>query len=663
VSVELPGAPPRPRPGRRFPAATGLSLRLLRLGGRRAWTAAALMAAGIAMGTLLLTVAFGALHGWDAREARTGWRPAGFGDPTAPSSATVALVRSTPDQVVGRPLQVVDVLATRPDSGAPPGLPRMPAPGELWVSPALADLLATLPADRLADRFGGAPAGTIGPDGLRDPGELVAVRGASGDLPGAVAVSTFAASPLQLDEIEVYRQLTWVAVVLMGVPAVGLLGAAARLSAARRVQRLATLRLLGASTGQVTAVAVTEVAAVAVVAAVVGVLAEWLIAPALAAIELGGSAWGAGDLRPGPGVLALVVLGVAVLATLAAVGGTRQVVVGPLGVARRDRPGQARLIRLVGLVAGIGVFAAANSLARTGAPEVGGLVFGFGILVLFGTVSLVGPLVVRLVGGRMVRAARTPASLLAGRRLLDDPRGAFRPLAGLVLAVFVAGFLAPLTAAIAGADVDDDTTLWMRVGDASPAATAAVVSGRLAELDIPAEVTTGERTVGVVPGPGVDRDRVRTALVPVAGGAPVLTDKEDQAVGSVITGDLVRGVLVVLAGTFLLAATSAGTTAAARVLDQGPTLRRLRLAGTPLAVLDAARRAETLRPLLANAGIALALGLVCAAPFAAATRALEPGGLVLLGSVLAGGLALVLAASAASRPLLRAVTTARGGEE
>jgi hypothetical protein len=119
----------------------------------------------------------------------------------------------------------------------------------------------------------------------------------------------------------------------------------------------------------------------------------------------------------------------------------------------------------------------------------------------------------------------------------------------------------------------------------------------------------------------------------------------------------------VLVCTFLLAATSAGTTAAARVLDQRDLLRRLRLAGTPLSVLDAARRAEILRPLAVNASIALALGLLCAAPFAAASQALEPAGLIVLGVVLVAGVALVLAASAASRPLLRAVTTERGGDE
>src|SRR5690606_6905745 len=97
----------------------------------------------------------------------------------------------------------------------------------------------------------------------------------------------------------------------------------------------------------------------------------------------------------------------------------------------------------------------------------------------------------------------------------------------------------------------------------------------------------------------------------------------------------------------------------ARVLDQRRTLRLLNLAGTPLEVLGAARRVETLRPLLLCGGIALVAGLACAAPLISVGAALEPRGLIVLGSVVVAGVLLVVAASAASRPLLRSVTQDR----
>jgi hypothetical protein len=631
-----------------------LSLRLLRLGGRRSWTAAGLVGVGVAVGTMLLAVALGALHGWDARESRTAWRAGDYYSGSQQVPDPVASVRVTADRVDGRPLQIVDLVDPRPGLAPPPGLDRMPAAGQVWVSPALATLLRRLPADELADRFPAAPSGIITDAGLRDPDELVAVVGRAGPLAGASPVRDFAPAP-GFSTIEIYRQLTYVAVALVIFPVLSLLGASARLTAARRTERLATLRLLGASTGQVTVAAVTEVTAVAGVAAVVGVAGQWLLAPALEGIELGGSGWYADDLRPSFPVMAGIVLGVGLLATAAAVGGMRQVVVGPLGVLRRQRPGSARLVRVLVVVAGVVVFAVANTARQSAAANITGLVFGIGILALFGTVSVVGPLVVRLVGNGLVRSARSPAKLLAGRRLLDDPRAAFRPLAGLTLAVLVAGFLAPLTSAVAGAGGADDTLLRMRTD--SPASVAVAAQQRLDALGIGARITTERRSVDVLAGTGVDRDRLRTALSPLVNGTAVLTEREGTGENTVLAADLTRGALVVLVATFLVAATSAGTSAAARVLDQRRTLRLLRLAGTPLRVLDAARRAETVRPLLANGMIALVLGLLCAAPFAAASEVLEPSALVLLGGVLVAGVLLVLAASAASRPLLRSVTT------
>ncbi|QJY46217.1 FtsX-like permease family protein [Pseudonocardia broussonetiae] len=637
-------------------AVARLSLRLLRLGGRRAALAAGLVGAGVAVGTVLLSLALGGIHGWDAREERTGWRAdlgqRGGGPPGEP----VALAASRTEHAAGRSLQVVDLAVTAPGTPPPPGLPRVPGPGEVWTSPALAALLRELPPDALADRFPAAPTGLVTDAGLAGPDELVAVVGAAADDPAladADALPGFAPTA-GFGTIEVHRQLTYVAAALLVFPVASLLGASARLTAARRTERLALLRLLGASTRQVTVAAVTEVTAVATVAAVLGVVLYAAASPAVARIELGGGAWFTGDVLPSPSTLLLVVAGVALLATGAAVGGMRQVVVGPLGVVRRQRAGGARLLRLAGAAAGLVAFAVVNLLRDAGPANVTGIVFGVGVLIMFGTVALLGPLVVRLLGNGMVRTARSAPALLAGRRLLDDPKAAFRPLAGLVLAVFVAGFLAPLTSALSEGGGDDTA---LRV----PSASAAAVADRLTAAGLVAAVEPDGDDVLVTPAD--DRDRVRTALAPLVPGEAVATAREASATEAVFVGDLRRGTLVVLAGTFLLAATATGTAAAARILDQRRALRLLRLAGTPLGVLDAARRAATVRPLLVLGGIGLAAGLLCASPFAAAVDALAPSGLLLLGGVVVVGVLLVVAASAASRPLLRSVTTGAARED
>jgi len=629
----------------------GLSLRLLLAGGRRAATAAGLVGAGVAVATLLLAVTLGALHGWDARDARTGWRmdTEEIGQHAAPADPA-GTIRVRVDSVASRPMDVVDVSTVRP-TAPPPGLPHVPAAGEVWVSPALAELIRTLPPAQLADRFPAPPTGVIDPAGLRDAGELVAVVGHAASVADALPVADFV-HPAGTTFIDAYRQLTYVAVALLLFPVLGLLGSAARLTASRRAERLATLRLLGASTRQLTVVAVTEVTLVASAAAVVGIVAQWVLAPALATIPLGGSGWYATDLQIQPLVALAVVVGVAVLAAIAATRGMHAVVVGPLGVARRQQPRGLRWWHLLGVIAALAAFGIAQTAIGSSDFATMGIVIATCVLAMFGAVWLIGPWVMRLLGGWMARSSRSVPKMLAGRRLLDDPRGAFRPIAGLTLAVFVAAFLAPMSGAL-GDGFGGSSEL--RVGED---VSVAQVQEQLQARGLAAGVTGSSAGPRVQPAPGTNRDEVRTALTPLAG-EPVVSLTERDAPSVEMGADIFRGILIVLVATFLVAATSAGTTAAARVLDQRRTLRLLNLAGTPLEVLGAARRAETLRPLLVCSGIALVAGLVCASPIMAAGSALAPRGLIVLGSVVVIGVLLVIGASAASRPLLRSVTQDR----
>ena len=50
---------------------------------------------------------------------------------------------------------------------------------------------------------------------------------------------------------------------------------------------------------------------------------------------------------------------------------------------------------------------------------------------------LAGPWLTRMGSQLMAARANRPATLIAGRRLLDNPRAAFRSISGLVLALFV----------------------------------------------------------------------------------------------------------------------------------------------------------------------------------------------------------------------------------
>ncbi|PPS68402.1 MULTISPECIES: hypothetical protein [Streptomyces] len=109
--------------------------------------------------------------------------------------------------------------------------------------------------------------------------------------------------------------------------------------------------------------------------------------------------------------------------------------------------------------------------------------------------------------------------------------------------------------------------------------------------------------------------------------------------------------------SFLVAAASAGLTAAANVLDRRRIYGLLRLAGTPLKVLDRARVRETVIPLAVLAGGTTADGCL-------RRHATQLGGrhddqrlrsVQLVACVSLGALAM-FAAIAGSRPLLRKVT-------
>src|SRR5580698_9966747 len=64
------------------------------------------------------------------------------------------------------------------------------------------------------------------------------------------------------------------------------------------------------------------------------------------------------------------------------------------------------------------------------------LLVGF-VLILVGLV-LAGPWFTTAGSRLMTRRASRPATLIAGRRLLDNPKAAFRFISGLVIALFIA---------------------------------------------------------------------------------------------------------------------------------------------------------------------------------------------------------------------------------
>ncbi len=243
---------------------------------------------------------------------------------------------------------------------------------------------------------------------------------------------------------EAYVILAWVAVVLLVVPLVSLGAGAARLGVARRDARLATLRLLGVTGGQVVGLTALETAKQGLVGAVLGLLGYGALLPVWTSIPFMGDPFSVGELWVGLPVVAATLVVVPLVAAVSAAVSLRRVVVTPLGVARRTTPPGMRWVRALAVVVAVVAF---TVMVRVDL----GLDFAVLLVLLLGTLALVvlalnllGPWVISVMARAMVRRARTPARLLAGRRLLDDPKAAWRVVAGLGLASFVAGVVSVL---------------------------------------------------------------------------------------------------------------------------------------------------------------------------------------------------------------------------
>jgi hypothetical protein len=238
-----------------------------------------------------------------------------------------------------------------------------------------------------------------------------------------------------------YQALAAVALVLLVVPLMSLGGAAARLSARRRDERLSTLRLLGVSPAGVTAATVAESALVAAVGAIAGVIGHVAISPLIGLIPFRGEALGFAAVVLPPLQTAVVFTAVLALAATSAVIGLRRVVVSPLGVRTRADVPKVHWIRAVFAA---GAIAIAFVLIKV-FPSVGGVVLTIVVLAgLFGAalavLNLVGPWVLKVSASRQLRRAERPERLLAARIVLDSPKAAWRQVGGIAMASFMAVF-------------------------------------------------------------------------------------------------------------------------------------------------------------------------------------------------------------------------------
>lgn len=243
------------------------------------------------------------------------------------------------------------------------------------------------------------------------------------------------------DYAPVYQELAAIALVLLVVPLTNLGGAAARLSARRRDERLSTLRLLGVTPMGVSVATVIESVLVAAAGAVAGAVVHLATAPLVGLIPFRGTALGTDAVMLSPLSILAVVGGVLLVAAGSAVLGLRRVIVSPLGVRMRTTVSTVHWFRAI---IGISVLALVFVLVKV-FPSVAGLAVTIIVLaalfaVALAVLNVIGPWVLKVSASRQLRRAERADRLLAARLVLDSPKAAWRQVSGIAMASFMAVF-------------------------------------------------------------------------------------------------------------------------------------------------------------------------------------------------------------------------------
>jgi hypothetical protein len=188
-------------------------------------------------------------------------------------------------------------------------------------------------------------------------------------------------------------------------------------------------------------VTAVEAAVAALAGVAVGFALFFVFRPLLYHVAFTGAPFAQGDLSLQWIDIVLAVLGVPLAAVVSARLALRRVQISPLGVSRRALSRPPRIVRIVPLLTGIAVLAYFDAHGKPGSNGGQVLELLVGIVLLVVGLVLAGPWITTAGSRVMVKRANRPATLLAGRRLLDNPKAAFRFISGLVIALFVASAL------------------------------------------------------------------------------------------------------------------------------------------------------------------------------------------------------------------------------
>ncbi|MDO4259272.1 MAG: ABC transporter permease [Actinomycetaceae bacterium] len=268
---------------------------------------------------------------------------------------------------------------------------------------------------------------------------------------GAMAFLNRDANPTS--EIMARMQLGGAAVmaaILLVAQAATMGASAARLGMSRRSRDLAVLRLMGLDSGGTRMACVYETLFHAAIGVAIGTVLYVVTLPI----------WGLFTFQKTPlsiqemwmGFLPMIGagLGMLVIIGLSALVAVRRVTVTPLGVARRAKAhGISGVWVIVGIIAAAAWFFFGRYIFGLGDMTMVVAILAVVAFVAMALISLVGSWTLSVLGWLMARFGRKAKTVLAGRRLMDDPRSVWRSYGALAIVAFIAGIILPVMGLVA----------------------------------------------------------------------------------------------------------------------------------------------------------------------------------------------------------------------
>jgi hypothetical protein len=585
-----------------------------------------------------------------------------------------SLIMPLPGDFLGREMRLDAIAGVGEDPPSPPGLERVPPPGRVAISPALAELLESPSGALLAPRVPGRVTEIITKEGLPAPDALVGYVGRRpSTLPSLEVVIDYGLKPTRGKQPISLGVWTAVVVLLLAIlaPVATVLGAATRLSSRTREARLAALRLAGATPLLIRTSASIEAGCLALAGASIGVPSFLYGRTLVAQLFPDPFRWFPEDLLVGGPWIIVVLLVVITFAIAVAIFSLRRVQLTPLQVVRQSALSRERPVGVWFTAAGIVVLILAPFLALLSLRDLTMISVALGLASTVTGLILAVPWLVRRVARRLALRAGRPALLLGMASVSRDPGNLGRTAAAVAIIVL----LGAIGQALVLASAPGDEHRALKQAEREPNVVFVSVYQPKERIRGAIERVDGVRSIderptdlwgGIGPyryfavrtdGSRETEERVKNAL---AFETPILTVDSARSLRQRYLGpwNSLRGIVEGMVGIALLVIwVSVMVATVDRTFEQRRSMAGLSAIGARTRVLRASVAAQAVAPLVLSVGLGWILSVpVTTALFSAVgARLILPTRFTLWLAVVLSGL--MMATTALAIPWVRGVTS------